>query len=103
MASNDCYRLEYATPLPQQRACVRSADRTDERMPERSGSGQVPAGEYTPSGSSAGAAASVREAAECTAESKGPGPSHSESACSGASLPALACQRWPTSTACRQT
>jgi len=32
-------------------------------------------------------------AAECTAESRGPRPSHSESACSDASPPALA--RWP--------
>ena len=47
--------------LPQRRARVRSADCADER------SGQVPAGERTPSGSSAGAAASAREAAECTA------------------------------------
>ena len=79
-------------PLPQRRARVRSADRADERTPERSCSGQAPAGEYTPSGSGACAATSVREAVECTSDSEGPGSSHSESACSGASLPALARQ-----------
>jgi len=83
------YTAQSGSPGPM---CSDSAGSRLPRSADAAGKRSAVNGAGPASSDSTGAAASVREAAECIADSEGPGPSHSESTCSGASLPALACQ-----------